>query len=153
MNNRINKTRTILLLLIDKEINLSFSSNNKLLKINSIDPKELTKQFTDALYISFTNPITTNNSTQSSSANLLLLRKSMSSCLYSKAKKEKTMIFTRKVAVSRMKLVFTNEHEQNNSKHTSIKKFNNVINTKNMRKLILNVSIIYLTLLIVFFPR
>ena len=61
MNNRINKTRTILLLLIDKEINLSFSSNNKLLKINSIDPKELTKQFTDALYISFTNPITTNN--------------------------------------------------------------------------------------------
>ena len=44
----------------------------------------------------------------------------------SKAKKEKTMIFTRKVAVSRMKLVFTDEHEQNNSKHTSIKKFNNV---------------------------
>lgn len=126
MNNRINKTRTILLLLIDKEINLSFSSNNKLLKINSIDPKELTKQFTDALYISFTNPITTNSSTQSSSANLLLLRKSISSCLYSKAKKEKTMIFTRKVAVSRMKLVFTDEHEQNNSKHTSITKFNNV---------------------------
>ena len=108
MNKRINKTRTILLLLSDKEINLTFSSKKHQLKINGINPKELTYKFVGSLTVSFTNPIDTNSSinNNNSSVNLLILRKSMTNSLISKAQHEKSMMFTRKVSVSRMKLQF-----------------------------------------------
>ena len=109
MNKRINKTRTILLLLSDKEMNLTFSSKKHQLKINSVNPKELTYKYIGSLTISFTNPIDTNssiNNNNNSSVNLLIRRKSMTTSLISKAKHEKSMMFTRKVSVSRMKLQF-----------------------------------------------
>ena len=109
MNKRINKTRTILLLLSDKEMNFTFSSKKHQLKINSVNPKELTYKFIGSLTISFTNPIDTNssiNNNNNSSVNLLIRRKSMKTSLISKAKHEKSMMFTRKVSVSRMKLQF-----------------------------------------------
>ena len=78
------------------------------MKINSINPKDLTNKFIGGLTISFTNPIDTNSSinNNNSSVNLLILRKSKTNSLISKAKHEKSMIFTRKVSVSRMKLEF-----------------------------------------------
>ena len=108
MKKRINKTRTILLLLADREMNLTFSSKKHQLKINSINPRDLTNKFIGGLTISFTNPIDTNSSinNNNSSVNLLILRKSKTNSLISKAKHEKSMIFTRKVSVSRMKLEF-----------------------------------------------
>ena len=102
MNKRINKTRTILLLLSDKEMNLTFSSKKHQLKINSVNPKELTYKFIGSLTISFTNPIDTNssiNNNSNSSVNLLIRRKSMTTSLISKAKHEKSMMFTRKVCI------------------------------------------------------
>ena len=108
MKKRINKTRTILLLLADKEMNMTFSSKKHQLKINSINPRDLTNKFIGSLTISFTNPIDTNSTinNNNSSVNLLILRKSITTSLISKAKHEKSMIFTRKVLVSRMKLEF-----------------------------------------------
>ena len=107
MKKRINKTRTILLLLADREMNLTFSKKHQL-KINSNNPRDLTNKFIGGLTISFTNPIDTNSSinNNNSSVNLLILRKSKTNSLISKAKHEKSMIFTRKVSVSRMKLEF-----------------------------------------------
>ena len=108
MKKRINKTRTILLLLADKEMNMTFSSKKHQLTINSITPRALTNKFIGSLTISFTNPIDTNSTinNNNSSVNLLILRKSITTSLISKAKHEKSMIFTRKVSVSRMKLEF-----------------------------------------------
>lgn len=117
MNKRINKTRTILLLLSDKEINLTFSSKKHQLKINGINPKELTYKFVWSLTVSFTNPIDTNSSinNNNSSVNLLILRKSMTNSLISKAQHEKSMMFTRKVSVSRMKLQFDFQPQKEDS--------------------------------------
>ena len=66
-----NKTRTILLLLSDKEINLTFSSKKHQLKINSINPKELTYKFVGSLTVSFTNPIDTNSSINNNNSSVI----------------------------------------------------------------------------------
>lgn len=71
MNKRINKTRTILLLLSDKEINLTFSSKKHQLKINGINPKELTYKFVGSLIVSFTNPIDTNSSINNNNSSVI----------------------------------------------------------------------------------
>lgn len=114
MKVRINQTRTILLLLVDKEINDSFSYSKHSLKINSKDTKEISQQYTDLLVVSFTNPIDTNSNIQqnksSSSLQFLLLRKSRTH--FTQKISENQFIFNKKSSLSKMKFRLKSLHEE-----------------------------------------
>ena len=122
MKDKINKTRTILLLYIDKEINLSFSSSKPPLKINSKDTKEILQQYTDSLVVSFTNPIDTNSTylQNRSSSNFLLLRKSRTTFTQKKSKNQ--IAYNKKISLSRLKLRLKSLHEEEDSVKQKMKR-------------------------------